>query len=164
MAEESIGMQELMKSIQNIARDVLKIEEKIHKLNEESIQAEINGNVETSTQIEINRNIEAPAQAEIKRNIEIPIELNEKYKIKEDIQKVQEIEDNIQKKEKPKLIISEITGCVYLPYTQSDIDYYKRCGYDTEEEIVEIFYTVPLKKYSNFSKARVKERIYTNEK
>ena len=41
MAQENIKMQEVMESLQSIAKDVLKIEEKMHKLNEESQKAMI---------------------------------------------------------------------------------------------------------------------------
>ncbi len=59
----------------------------------------------------------------------------------------------------PKLIISEKTKQVQLPYTEEDIEYYKQCGYETEEEIAERFFTVPLQKYQNFAKSRIRERI-----
>lgn len=94
--------------------------------------------------------------------------LNTAMEFNSHIAKTIEIEPkeiNEQKEEvKPQLIISEKTGKVYLPYTKSDIEYYKKCGYKSEEEIVELFFTEPLKKYSNFAKSRVKERIYFNER
>lgn len=61
--------------------------------------------------------------------------------------------------EKPKLIISERTGKVYLPYTKEEVEYYKTCGYETEVEIAKRFFTIPLGQYKNFSKSRVRERI-----
>lgn len=136
MTEESIRMQEMLESLQNIAKDVLKIEEKIYKLNDISNEKKI-------------------------ETVENPLEFNAHVSKKREIQT--EKTEEIEQIKKPKLIISERTGYVYLPYTQSDIDYYKRCGYETEVEIARRFFTVPLKKYSNFSKSRVRERLCFNE-
>lgn len=67
--------------------------------------------------------------------------------------------ENTKNIEKPKLIISEITKSVYLPYTKEDIAYYKKCGYETKKEIIKRFFTIPLKQYKNFAKSRIIERL-----
>lgn len=156
MTEESIGMKEMMKSLQNIAKDVLKIEEKIHRLNEESHKAELQACLQETNEDLLEKQDIQINKANLKEKEEQQEKVQNTYKI-EQIEKKEQVE-------KPKLVISERTGCVYLPYTQSDIEYYKRCGYSTTEEIVRMFYTVPLKRYSNFSKSRVKERICSNER
>lgn len=63
-----------------------------------------------------------------------------------------------QKKENTNvLIISEREGKVYLPYLQENIDYYLEKGYSSVDEVVREVFTVPLKKYSNYSMSRVTE-------
>lgn len=148
MAQENIKMQEVMESLQSIAKDVLKIEEKMHKLNEESQKAMLQ---ETN---------EEPLGKQYTQINKVNLEEQE-----ENVKKTSQVEQiEREQVENPKLVISERTGCVYLPYTQNDIEYYKRCGYQSKEEIIRMFYTVPLKRYANFSKSRVKERICINER
>lgn len=68
----------------------------------------------------------------------------------------EEVQTNIQ--DNKLLIISERTKKVYLPYTQDEIQAYMRYShFNTEDEVIEKVFTVPLSKYTNFTVSRVKE-------
>lgn len=146
MIDESTEMQEITSTIKNLVKDVMKIEQKLNNIT--------NNAPILNTAMEFNSHIAKTIEIE-------PKEINER---KEEVKEPKEEVDELKEEVKPQLIISEKTGKVYLPYTKSDIEYYKKCGYKSEEEIVELFFTEPLKKYSNFAKSRVKERIYFNER
>lgn len=76
----------------------------------------------------------------------------------EELPSINNIIKKQSKENKKILLISEKKGKVYLPYYQSDIDFFLLIGkYKTKEEVIEELYTIPLSRYSNPVKSRIEE-------
>lgn len=132
MTKEDIGSQkEMMDMLKKMSQSIIQIENKLNKLTAKNkVDEQETPLVKNNTKLIANAvGVGVPDDPQIKNT------------------------------EKPKLIISERTGNVYLPYTKEEIEYYKTCGYETEVEIIKRFFTIPLKQYENFAKSRVRERI-----